>query len=69
VATSPLILFSTASAMSNGFFSAVGKAVPAESLMKHAATRSSAGTKNHGCANHGRLARLSAGVFHHLIAP
>ena len=61
-ATSPLILFSTASAISNGFLSAVGAAVPKMSFAATRATSSRAGIQNVGCANHGRLARFPAGV-------
>lgn len=65
----PEILCSTASAISIGFFIAVGNAVPTVSFNRQTATSSSAGTKNHGCANHGNFPRWAAGVFHHSTAP
>ena len=60
-ATSPLILFSTVSAISSGFFMPGGTMAAIVSLKAHTPTSSSAGSQNVACANHGSCA-FSSGV-------
>ena len=61
-ATSPLILFSTVSAISSGFFQPGGATAAMLSLNAQTPTSSSAGSQKVTCANQGSAA-FSSGVF------
>ena len=62
-AINPLILFSINSAMSNGFFSALGAAVPSTSFAPINPTTINAGSQNSGFAYHGSGPRSCSGSF------